>query len=401
MTWVAVATAGAAVIGGAASYIGNKKAADAAADTSDAAIAEQRRQFDTIRNDTAPYRQIGTQALNQLASIYGYSTLPSGGWQGQPIPGASQVTINPNAMYPEQSFGQTGAGRLLGYDAMRPMLNPASYLGEKLFGISPNSTLGKVLDPLGFGLGKLFGSKKGDEKRNLKAFQEHFKLYDLGDGMLALEDGTIFPQSKLEELAGTWYGAKFAPDGDQEGWQQKYDDVLGRIRNAPWNARMQQTALQAPAAQAGQPPAQPQTAPDYSAFYKSPDFEFRRNEGLRGINNSFAARGGALSGNALRALTQFNSDLAAGEFGNYFNRQAALAGIGQTATNTSAQAGLATGARIGNALMEGGNARASGIAGQYDAIGGALSGLAQGVGYWNANRSYPGISYVVPQARRV
>jgi len=109
-------------------------------------------------------------------------------------------------------------------------------------------------------------------------------------------------------------------------------------------------------------------------FRPSPDFEFRRSEGLRNIGNSFAARGGALSGNALRALTEFSSNLASQEFGNWFNRRAALAGIGQTATNTGAQVGASTASNIGNALIGAGNARASGITGSASAINNAVQG---------------------------
>jgi hypothetical protein len=351
----AIAVAGA--VGG--SYLssqGAKKAANKAAAGTEAAIAEQRRQFDLIRGDTAPYRAIGNQALNALGSIYGYS----------PTYGQSGPTGN--------RMEYSGGGGKVNYlDAGRKLLGPKN---AALGLISPSAQLfssGKIL-------GGLFGSKKGDEKRNLKAFTSENKVYDLGDGTLQLEDGTVLPASQLEELAGTWYGATYAPDGDQEGWQGRYQDVLSRIQSTPENANRVQAEQQA------QAPQQPLSSPDYSAFFQSPDYNFRRDEGTRGIGNSFAARGGAASGNALKALAEFNSNLAAGEFGNYFNRQAALAGIGQTATGQSAQAGMFTGANVGNSLMMGANARASGVAGQYNALGAGMSGLAQGVGYWNANR---------------
>lgn len=109
-------------------------------------------------------------------------------------------------------------------------------------------------------------------------------------------------------------------------------------------------------------PLNPQ--PDFSNFFTSPGFEFRRDEGLRTIGNQFSARGTALSGNALRELTNFNSGLASGEFGNFFNQQAALAGIGQTATNTTGILGANTAAQTGNFLGQQGSIRGSGILGQ-------------------------------------
>jgi hypothetical protein len=76
------------------------------------------------------------------------------------------------------------------------------------------------------------------------------------------------------------------------------------------------------------------SAGDMSAFTASPDYNFRRSEGQRDIGSSFAARGGAASGNALRALSEFNQNLASGEFGQWWNRQAGIAGVGQSAVNS-------------------------------------------------------------------
>jgi hypothetical protein len=111
-------------------------------------------------------------------------------------------------------------------------------------------------------------------------------------------------------------------------------------------------------------------------FMASPDYEFRRNEGERGIGQSFAPRGGAFSGNALRALSQFNSNMASGEFGNWWNRQSSLAGLGQTAAGSVGQFGANAAGNIGNALMARGEAGAAGRLGAANSIGGAVnSGL--------------------------
>jgi hypothetical protein len=113
-----------------------------------------------------------------------------------------------------------------------------------------------------------------------------------------------------------------------------------------------------------------------ASFMASPDYEFRRNEGERGIGQSFAARGGAFSGNALRALSQFNSNMASGEFGNWWNRQSSLAGLGQSAAGSVGQFGANAAGNIGNALMARGEAGAAGRLGAANSIGGAInSGL--------------------------
>lgn len=111
---------------------------------------------------------------------------------------------------------------------------------------------------------------------------------------------------------------------------------------------------------------------DMSGFMASPDYNFRRSEGDRDIGSSFAARGGAASGNALKALDEYNSNLASGEFGNWWSRQGQLAQIGQGATGNVAQAGqnatssntnnlLGTAQNAGSNLRYAADARASGI----------------------------------------
>lgn len=112
---------------------------------------------------------------------------------------------------------------------------------------------------------------------------------------------------------------------------------------------------------------------DMSGFYASPDYNFRRSEGMRGIEQTAAARGGAYSGNALKALAEFNSNIASGEMGNWWNRQAGLAGVGQAATNAVGQFGANAAGNIGNALMASGDARASGVLGAANSLSGSLN----------------------------
>lgn len=117
-------------------------------------------------------------------------------------------------------------------------------------------------------------------------------------------------------------------------------------------------------------------AGDMSRFYTDPGYNFARTEGMRGIERSAAARGGATGGNALRALSQFNQGLASQQFGDFYNRTAARAGVGQTTANNLAALGQNSANSIRGLLQAGGDARASGIMGQANSITGALnSGL--------------------------
>jgi hypothetical protein len=74
-------------------------------------------------------------------------------------------------------------------------------------------------------------------------------------------------------------------------------------------------------------------------FFTSPDYQFRLDEGNRNILGNAAATGGLQSGNTLKALQSYGQNMASGEFGNYWNRLAGLAGVGQTAAGNVGAAG--------------------------------------------------------------
>ena len=138
----------------------------------------------------------------------------------------------------------------------------------------------------------------------------------------------------------------------------------------------------------GQAPA----GPDMSVFTNSPGYQFRRSEGQRDIGNSFAARGGAFGGDALRALTDFNQNLASEDFYDFVNQQNIMAGYGQRSAENAGQYGQNFANAGSNAYSNMGNARASGIANQYNMLGQGLSGAANAFGnYWD-NRTLPSIT---------
>ena len=118
---------------------------------------------------------------------------------------------------------------------------------------------------------------------------------------------------------------------------------------------------------------QTQQPQNWQRFMDSPDYGFRRSEGIRGIEQGAAARGGALSGNALRGVANFSSNLAANEFGNWFNRRAQLAGYNTQANANIGNAATNTTNSLINAAGNQGDARASGILGTTNSIGNAIN----------------------------
>lgn len=156
--------------------------------------------------------------------------------------------------------------------------------------------------------------------------------------------------------------------------RRQYDQI--RQDQAPWMAAGNSALEQLQRLNAG----------DYSSFNASPDYNFTRSEGQRDIGNTFAARGGAGSGNALKALAQYNSGLASGQYNNYYNKIAGVAGVGQNATNSVQQAGTTAANNISNIQIGAGDARASGIIGASNAWGNSINQAASAFGDYYANR---------------
>ena len=76
-----------------------------------------------------------------------------------------------------------------------------------------------------------------------------------------------------------------------------------------------------------------------NAFEASPDYQYRLSQGLEGVTQNHAVGGTLHSGATLQALQAEGQNLAANEFGNWWNRQSGLAGMGLSATGAAAQAG--------------------------------------------------------------
>ena len=129
-------------------------------------------------------------------------------------------------------------------------------------------------------------------------------------------------------------------------------------------------------------------------FQQDPGYAFRLSEGQKALDRSAAARGGLISGGALKAAQRYGQDMGSQEYMNAFNRYQteraaqlqplqSLAGVGQTAANTLGQAGqnYATGAgnalgaygsNVGNLMTSGAAANAAGQVGMANAFTGGL-----------------------------
>jgi hypothetical protein len=94
-------------------------------------------------------------------------------------------------------------------------------------------------------------------------------------------------------------------------------------------------------------------------YVQSPDVAFRAGEGIKALDNSYAARsGGTDSGGLRKAQIKFGTGLATEDYGNFLQRLLASAGIGQNAANAL------TGARYNSAGL---TSNANTFQGQGDA----------------------------------
>jgi hypothetical protein len=124
-------------------------------------------------------------------------------------------------------------------------------------------------------------------------------------------------------------------------------------------------------------------------FTADPGYGFRLAEGQKALDRQAAARGGLISGGALKAAQRYGQEMGSQEYTNAFNRyqterQArlnplqSLAGVGQTSVGQLGQAGQAMASGVGEAGGQAAQARASGYMGGANALS---QGLSQYMGY--------------------
>ena len=125
-------------------------------------------------------------------------------------------------------------------------------------------------------------------------------------------------------------------------------------------------------------------------FQADPGYAFRLSEGQKALERSAAARGGLISGSAMKAATRFGQDMGSQEYTNAFNRYQAerqarlnplqsLTGMGQTTANTLGAAGQTNATNIGNYGMQGANATAEGYMGAANARASGYMGTANAI----------------------
>jgi len=128
-----------------------------------------------------------------------------------------------------------------------------------------------------------------------------------------------------------------------------------------------------------------QFGPEQFGQYLDPSMAFRQKIGTQATERLANIGGGAISGNTMRALTDYGQNLASTEYGNAFNRfqtergniyntLANIAGMGQQSVNTGVQAGQNFAAGQTGLITGQAAAQAAGTVGSANALAGGLGG---------------------------
>jgi len=132
-----------------------------------------------------------------------------------------------------------------------------------------------------------------------------------------------------------------------------------------------------------------------------PGYQFRLSEGMKALDRQAAARGGLISGGALKAAQRYGQDLGSQEYSAAYGRLAGLAdvgpraagvmsGLGERYGQTAGQNMMAGGQAAAQGLMGAGAARASGYMGGANALTGALGS------YLNYNQNQQLLNRLLP-----
>lgn len=105
-----------------------------------------------------------------------------------------------------------------------------------------------------------------------------------------------------------------------------------------------------------------------------PGYGFRLGEGMKALERVQAARGGLLSGGAIKAGQRYAQDVASQEYGSAYNRLAGLANLGPQAAGVMSNLGQQYATSAGGAMQDAAAYQGAGTLGRTSAYMGAIQG---------------------------
>jgi len=337
-------------------------AADLGYQSGQQALAEQQRQFNVGQQLAAPGVAAGTFALNQLMTGLG----------AQPQQGQAQSY---GGGYNQASAAEYNNAQGALQDAQTELDN----LWNEQSSLNAEGT-------------SHFGNTSG-----LDGVQKAARIRELTEQMPGLENALAAlpdPNSAISQALGGFGGGGYTQQNTHQG---------GGGGTGPGNMVGQPVSSELLNESGGGPVALGEfTKPFEYDKYTDPSTQFRFAEGQKALERGAAARGGALGGAALKAVTRYGQDYMSNEYSKAYgrfqgersdlwNRYAGLAGLGQTASQGAAAAGAQYGTNAANTMMgtagvmgdyatQAANARASGYVGGSNAWTNALNQGVQGAG---------------------
>lgn len=184
--------------------------------------------------------------------------------------------------------------------------------------------------------------------------------------------GAVVGADATKSAANTTADATRAAVDEQ---RRQYD--LTRSDYAPWREAGVNALTQLQTQMGQQPTAE--------SVMATPGYQFGLTQGQNALSRQFAAAGGRVSGAAMKAGTRYATDYATTKYDNAYsktqdtlNRLASIAGLGQTATAGTAQAGLSTSGNISGLTAQQGQLAGSAQLARGSIWGNALTKAASG-----------------------
>jgi hypothetical protein len=131
-------------------------------------------------------------------------------------------------------------------------------------------------------------------------------------------------------------------------------------------------------------------------FQQDPGYAFRLSEGQKALDRQAAARGGLISGSALKAAQRYGQEMGSQEYMNAFNRYQlerearlnplqSLTGMGRTTANTLGTEGQSMASNVGNAYINQGVNQGNALLAGSQARSSAYGNLAEAAGKFYEN----------------
>jgi len=367
-----------ALIGAGASILGGAIGADAAKSASKKALKGTQQQIayakesrDMARADTRHTRQAGATALNALMAMTG---LPFGGGAGaapaapiegdvvpvdQPVAAQRPVEGMPSRYQSAYNIhGRAGGGHMYNINEMGP---ENVYAGGH---ITRNPNPMTIDGQTGYVEPNIQGRAVGGAMDYMQDPQRPVAMAGPTVAQNAPQTGRADVYNALSNRVG-------------RGGKYNFDEGEGLWMGPRGNPRKHQKAPPP-----GYKPPQVETdvdttlGQDYN-WQTDPGYQFRFDEGMRGLENSAAARGGLLSGGFGRKAIRYGQGFASNEFSNVYNRIMGIAGMGQVANQHAGNAAQYGGAAMGQGAAAGGINSAYGDIGQGNAWANAGNQIAQ------------------------